>query len=336
MALDLVLPRRAATDDESLDAFVRRRLGAEALQRAAQPLVGGIYTADPTRLSLAATMPRFLEMERTHRSLILAMRRQAKAAARKDSGARWSLFASFAGGMQTLVDALAQRLPEGAVRLGARVDALARGIDGGWRVATAAGETIDAAHVVVTLPAYVTAALLRPHDAQLAELLAGIRYASSAIVTLAYARDQIAHPLDGFGFVVPAIERRQIIAGSFSSVKYDGRAPRGHVLLRAFVGGALADDLAHLPDTELVAIAERELGDLLGIRGTPTLVRIARHARAMPQYDLGHLARVAAIEAAVARLGGLALAGSAYRGVGIPDCVHGGEGAVDPLFATDR
>jgi oxygen-dependent protoporphyrinogen oxidase len=336
MALDLVLPRRTATDDESLDAFVRRRLGAEALERAAQPLVGGIYTADPTRLSLAATMPRFIEMERTHRSIILAMWRQAKAAARKDSGARWSLFASFAGGMQTLVDALAQRLPEGAVRLGTRVDALTRDIGGGWRVATAGGETLGAAHVVVTLPAYATAALLRPHDSELADRLASIRYASSAIVTLAYARDQIAHPLDGFGFVVPAIERRQIIAGSFSSVKYDGRAPAGQVLLRAFVGGALADDLAHLPDTDLVGIAERELGDLLGIRGRPTLVRIARHARAMPQYDLGHLGRVEEIEAAVAQLDGLGLAGSAYRGVGIPDCVHSGERAVDTIFDSDH
>ena len=135
---------------------------------------------------------------------------------------------------------------------------------------------------------------------------------------------------------MPAVEGRQIIAGSFSSVKYDGRAPAGQVLLRAFVGGALADDLAHRPDAALVAIAEHELGDLLGIRGTPTLVRIARHARAMPQYDLGHLARVDAIEAAVAQLDGLAVAGSAYRGVGIPDCVHSGERAVDTLFGTSH
>jgi protoporphyrinogen/coproporphyrinogen III oxidase len=336
MALDLVLPRRVASDDESqdesLDSFVRRRLGAEALERVAQPLVGGIYTADPTRLSLAATMPRFLEMERRHRSVILAMRRQAKAASRRDSGARWSLFASFRDGMQTLIDALTQRLPEGAVRLGARVHALTRTAEGHWRLTLADGDALASTHVVLTPPSYVAAELLRRHDPALADLLAGIAYASSAIVTLAYDRTQVSHPLDGFGFVVPAIEGRSIIAGSFSSVKYDGRAPEGQALFRVFVGGALAEHLAGLPDAELVAIAERELAALLGVRGAPSSARVARHARAMPQYALGHLARVAAIEAAVERLPGLAVAGAAYRGVGIPDCIHSGERAVDALF----
>lgn len=336
MALDLVLPRRSGGDDESLDAFVRRRFGAEALERVAQPLVGGIYTADPTRLSLAATMPRFLEMERRDRSVILAMRRQAKAAAARDSGARWSLFASFADGMQTLVDTLAQRVPEGGLRLGARVTALARTDDGGYRLTLGDGSAIDASHVVLALPAYASAELLRPHAPALADALDAIVYASSAIVTLAYARDQIVHRLDGFGFVVPAIERRRIIAGSFSSVKYAGRAPAGDVLLRAFVGGALAEELATLPDADLVALAEAELGALLGIRGAPRLVRVARHPRAMPQYHLGHLTRVGEIEAAVARLGRLVLAGNAYRGVGVPDCIHGGEVAVDRLFEGPR
>jgi oxygen-dependent protoporphyrinogen oxidase len=334
MALDLVLPRRTATTDESLDAFVRRRLGREALERAAQPLVGGIYTADPTRLSLAATMPRFIEMERAHRSLILAMRRQAKATARKDSGARWSLFASFRDGMQTLVDALAQRLPEGALRLGTRVVALERLARGGWRLALQGGGGLDATSVVLATPAFVTADLVRPLDAGLADRLASIRHASSAIVTLAYPRAQIAHRLDGFGFVVPAIEGRSIIAGSFSSVKFAGRAPADVVLMRVFVGGALAEHLATLPDDELLAIARRELGALLGASGDPVLVRVARHLRAMPQYDLGHLERVAAIEDGIARLGGVAVAGNAYRGVGVPDCIHSGERAVDVLLGA--
>ncbi len=332
MAMDLVLPRGSVGDDESLDAFVRRRLGAEALERVAQPLVGGIYTADPTRLSLAATMPRFLEMERRHRSVILAMRRQAKAASRRDSGARWSLFASFRDGMQTLVDALVERLPAGAARLGARVERLSRTAAGRWHVALADGAIIDATHVVLATPAYVSADLVRSLDPVLADRLAGIAYASSAIVTLAYAREQIAHALDGFGFVVPAIEGRSIIAASFSSVKYEGRAPAGQVLLRVFAGGALAAGLASMPEAGLVALAEGELGELLGVQGRPTFVRVARHLRAMPQYALGHLARVDAIEAAARALGGLALAGGAYRGVGIPDCVHSGERAVDALI----
>jgi oxygen-dependent protoporphyrinogen oxidase len=184
----------------------------------------------------------------------------------------------------------------------------------------------------LTTPAFVTADLVRPYDATLADLLAGIAYASSAIVTLGYARSQVAHALDGFGFVVPAIEGRRIIAGSFTNVKYEGRVPAGQVLLRVFAGGVLAAHLATLPDAELVAVAEQELAELLDVRGTPALVRVARHLRAMPQYEVGHLARIAAIEAATTRLGGLAVAGSAYRGVGIPDCVHSGERAIDAFF----
>jgi protoporphyrinogen/coproporphyrinogen III oxidase len=332
MACDLVLPRgRRAGEDESLASFVGRRLGREALERAAQPLVGGIYTADASRLSLAATMPRFLEMEERHRSLIVGMRRQARAAAGA-SGARWTLFASFVDGMQTLVDALAARLPEGTVRLGARVTALAPVTGRGWRIELAGGAELRAARIVVATPSYVAADLLRPLDPSLAGALAAITYASSAIVTLAYDRADVPHPLDGFGFVVPAIERRRLIAGSFSSVKYAGRAPAGKVLLRVFCGGALATDVLSRPDDELTAIAREELATLLGVRAAPELVRVHRHPRAMPQYDVGHLERVRALEAAVARHPGLALAGNAYRGVGVPDCIHGGERAAAALL----
>jgi oxygen-dependent protoporphyrinogen oxidase len=336
MGLDLVLPRGGPPEggDESLARFVRRRLGREALERVAQPLVGGIYAADPERLGLAATMPRFLEMERRHRSVILAMRRQARAASGAESGARWTLFASFADGMQTLVDALASRLPEGAVRLGARAVAIEPTREGGWRVALAGGGTVAADGVVVATPAFVAAELARGTDPALADALAAIRYASSAAVTLGYDRDAVPHALDGFGLVVPAIERRTLIACSFASVKYAGRAPAGGVLLRVFCGGALAEATAAIADAELVETARRELRELLGVVAAPRLVRVARHPRAMPQYDVGHLARVAAIEAAVARHRGLALAGSAYRGVGVPDCVHGGERAAEALLGA--
>jgi len=333
MACDLLLPRGgSAGGDESLASFVTRRLGREALERVAQPLVGGIYTADATRLSLAATMPRFLEMERRDRSLILAMRRQARAAAaRAESGARWSLFVSFAAGMQTLVDALASRLPEGAVRLGARVVAIEPAPAGRWLVRLAAGGEVEATGVVLATPAFVAAELLRPLDASVAAALDAIPYASSVTVTLAYARADLPRSLGGFGFVVPAVEGRSLIACSYSSVKYAGRAPDDGVLLRVFCGGALAHDMASLPEAELVDAARRELAALLGIRAAPRLVRVHRHPRAMPQYEVGHLDRVAALERGVARLGRIALAGSAYRGVGIPDCVHGGERAADAV-----
>ncbi len=335
MALDLLLPRVASGTDESLATFVTRRLGREALERVAQPLIGGIYTADPARLSVAATMPRLLEMERRHRSLILAMRHQARVAATSGSGARWSLFVSFAEGMETLVRALAQRLPEGAICLGARVAAVRPRAAHDFEITLADGESMRARGVIVATPAYVAADLVRPFAAALATELAAIPHASSATVTLAYARADVPHPLDGFGFVVPAIEGRRLIACSFSSVKYARRAPEGAVLLRVFCGGVLAAAMAERADDELVDAARDELRALLGIVAPPRLVRVHRHARAMPQYEIGHLARVATIDAAVARHPGLALAGNAYRGVGVPDCVHSGEDAAERLLAFD-
>ncbi len=335
MALDLVLPRGRTGGDESLATFVTRRLGREALERVAQPLVGGIYTADPARLSVAATMPRFLEMERRHRSLILAMRRQARVAATSGSGARWSLFVSFTEGMETLVHALAQRLPEGAIRLGARVTALRPRAADDFEITLAGGEQLRARGVIVATPAYAAADLVRPFATELATELAAIPYVSSATVTLGYARADVPHALNGFGLVVPAIEGRRLIACSFSSVKYAGRAPDGKVLLRVFCGGALATAMTECADAELVDAARDELRALLGIVAPPCLVRVHRHARAMPQYNVGHLARLATIDAALARHPGLVLAGNAYRGVGVPDCVHSGESAAERLLARD-
>ena len=334
MALDLVLPR-GGDPDESLGAFVRRRLGREALERVAQPLIGGIYTADPDSLSLAATMPRFLEMERRDRSVILAMRRAARRepdVARGASGARWSLFVTFAAGMEEFVHAIARRLPPASVRLKERVAAVERRGEG-WRLVTADGAVLETDALVMAAEAHQAARLLRHLDPGLGHLLEGISYASSATVTLGYRRADIAHPLDGFGFVVPQVERRPIIACTFSSVKYPGRAPENMALLRVFVGGALNEAAVEADDAALIATARGQLAELLGARGEPVLVRVARYVKAMPQYQVGHLARVEAIESSVRRLRGLALAGAAYRGVGISDCVLSGEAAAEALLA---
>jgi oxygen-dependent protoporphyrinogen oxidase len=325
MALDLVLPRGAAAADESVASFVRRRLGDEALERVAEPLLGGIYTADADRLSLAATMPRFLEVERRHRSLILGLRAGARTRA---AGARYSLFVAPAAGMGALVDALARRLPEGVVQLRTPAGGLAR--DGArWRVETA-NESIAADAVVLAAPAAAAARLLAGLDPELADLLAGIDYASSATVTLGYQADRLP-ALGGFGFVVPRTERRALLACTYASRKWPGRAPEGHELMRAFVGGALRPELLDLDDGALVATVRRELESLVGIAATPVLARVHRHPRAMPQYAVGHLDRVATIERRVAALAGLELAGAAYRGVGIPDCVRSGETAADAV-----
>lgn len=336
MALDLLLPRSTHKDDESLGSFVRRRLGREALERVAQPLIGGIYTADPDRLSLAATMPRFLQMEREHRSVIYAMwqaGRKRPQEAKGASGARWSLFVTLRDGMQQFVDVLAGRLSLGTVRHSVAVKAVQP--DGKkWVVACRDGSTLYADGVVLTAPAFQAARIVRSLDAQLADRLAGIAYSSAATVNLAYRREHIPHPLNGFGFVVPRVENRSIIAGTFSSVKYAGRAPEGHVLLRAFVGGALQEELFSLDDTTMEHIVRQELGQLLGVQAAPLFVRISRYPHSMPQYLVGHLTLVEQIEKRVATHPGLALAGSAYRGVGIADCVRDGEAAAEAMFGT--
>jgi oxygen-dependent protoporphyrinogen oxidase len=338
MALDLLLPRSVQKEDESLGSFVRRRLGREALERVAQPLVGGIYTADPERLSLAATMPRFLQMEREHRSVIYAMwqaGRKSPQEARGASGARWSLFVTLRDGMQRFVEVLAGRLPVDSVRHSLAVTTVQP--DGKqWRITCEDGSTLYADGAVLTAPAFQAARIVRAVDTQLADQLASITYSSAATVNLAYRREHIPHPLNGFGFVVPHIEHRSIIAGSFSSVKYAGRAPEGYVLLRAFVGGALQKELFDLDDATMEQVVRQELGRLLGVQAAPLFVRIARYPSSMPQYLVGHLTLVEQIEKRVALHPGLALAGSAYRGVGIADCVRGGEAAAETIFGTLR
>jgi oxygen-dependent protoporphyrinogen oxidase len=332
MALDLVLPRGAVSDDESLGAFVRRRLGAEALERVAQPLVAGIYTADPDDLSLAATMPRFLELERRDRSIIRGLRRAlARAPQPGTSGARWSLFVTFAGGMEELISTLAGRLPAGSAVLKQRVSALDR-VGERWHLRTAEGGAFEADRVVLATEAHAAARLARYLDPALANLLEEIPYASAATVSLGYRRADVPHPLDGFGFVVPRSEGKALLAGTFSSVKYPGRAPDGHVLIRGFLGGMLNAAVLAEDDAALVRRARVELRQALGITAEPVLTRTSRWPASMPQYRVGHLERVAAIDRAVAALPGLALAGAAYRGVGIADSVRSGEAAAEAVL----
>lgn len=346
MALDLLLPRRAHAngDDESLAAFVRRRFGQEALERMAQPMVGGIYTADPETLSLRATMPRFLEMERAHRSIILAMWKQRRKInaeiARGTSGARYSLFLSLDDGMQMLVDRLTHLLPRETVRLNAKVEALDFHPESHqWllRVASAnSSENLIADAVCLALPSYHAASLLRDAHKELAAELDGISYASTATVNLAYRRADIPHALDGFGFVVPFIERRTTLACTFSSVKFPGRAPENHVLLRAFVGGALQPEMFELDEEEMTRRVCEDLGALLGIETPPLFSLVQKWPRSMAQYTLGHLERIARIRQMLARFDSLQLAGNAYGGAGLPDCIRSGERAAEEMLAALR
>jgi oxygen-dependent protoporphyrinogen oxidase len=353
-------PEDGEVDDESVASFARRRLGREAYERLVQPLVGGIYTADPEKLSLAATLPRFLDMERQHGSLIRGARaagrsqgsdirneeelqterrQQAGLNKHKDSGARYSMFVAPREGLSSLVDAMAARLPNACVRLKTAVERIEK-VGSLWSVVS--GQLApDSASVGGRLPLYdgvilatsasVAAKLLTSVDAPLASELAAIEYAGSAVVALGYDREQIAHPLESFGFVVPVVERRRILSASFSSVKFPGRAEPGKVLIRVFLGGALQPETLSLPEDELRRTAEEELRELLGIRGSPCLSELFRWPASMPQYHLGHLERVRKIKNRLSQLSGLALAGNAYEGVGIPQCIRSGEQAAERI-----
>ena len=316
----------------------------------------GIYTADPESLSLRATMPRFLEMEDRHRSVIRGLRKKANESRRGSasdeegavSGARYSLFLSFDRGMQVLSDELAQRIAgfksqdtSAAIKLNTRIDSLTleRETDKGdvaarWKIRTSDNETFTADAVCMALPGYVSARLLSDVDPQLSSELDKIPYASSTTVNLAYRRSDIPNPLEGFGFVVPFVERRTIMACTFSSVKFAGRAPKDHALLRVFTGGGLQPELFALPEAELITRIHNDLRDLLGVAQPPLFTQVSRWDRSMPQYLLGHIERVKQIEARAASLPGFALAGNAYTGIGIPDCIRSGEAAAAKLTQT--
>ncbi len=335
MLQDLIIPPRVSDEDESLASFVRRRLGREALERIAQPLISGIYTADPEHLSLAATMPQFLAMERTHGSLLLAMRaRMHDQPTAQASGPRYGLFASLRGGLGRLTDTLVERLSAADVNL--RCACQATGIrpagDGTWQVKLGNDlPPLSADAVVVAGPAWAAGALLRDADAGLSAQLAGIPYAGVATVNLVFRRDCMPPLPVAAGFVVPAIEGRSLIACTFSSHKWADRTPDDLVVLRAFVGGALHAHHLDRDDATLVSAVMRDLQDLLKIHTAPLRTVVTRWPRAMAQYHLGHLARVVAVRAAEAQLPGLALIGNGYEGVGIPDIIAQADAAAARL-----
>ena len=335
--LDLFLPRGPVLPDESLSSFVRRRFGDEVLERLAQPLLAGIYNALPENLSLRATMPRFLDLERDHRSVIVGLmrgRRRASGAGAGTSGARYSLFVTPRRGMASIIERLLDNIPAAAFRLGTAVTGLRPGIPGTdarrWIVATDRGDRLPFDAVVLALRASHAAPLVRPLDSAAADSMAAIPYGSSTTVSLAWRATDLPRPLDGFGFVVPRSENRTVIACSFSSVKFPARAPEGHILVRAFTSEELIP--GRDPD-KTTAVIRAELRDILGIEAEPLFASAWFYPGAMAQYEVGHLARVADVESRLEKHTGLALAGNGLRGVGVPDCVKSGEAAADRILS---
>ena len=328
---------RACKDEESLESFAVRRLGRQAFDRLVQPLVAGIYTADPAKLSVHAALPQFVKMEQTHGSLAKAVQSRAPAANEKNvsnqsaSGARYALFVAPKQGMGSLVDHIAKRLPDGSIHLGHRVQAISR-LDDRWQLTCEGKPAQQFDAVVFACSAAMVSRLLEPTDKPLAEDLRGIEFATSSVFCFGVKRKQIAHPLNGFGVVVPAVEKRSVLAASFASVKFPDRAPEDSVLIRVFVGGALRPDMAEASEPELHYLVLEDLRAMIGLTGEPEFAKVVRWPHAMPQYNLGHIARRERIERSFEGLSGIEFCGNSLHGVGIPQCIRSGEVAAEKIL----
>lgn len=323
MMAEIFVPPRRAKGDESAASFIRRRFGAEALREAGQPMIAGIYSADPEQLSLAATFPVFLEWERKYGSVIRGLRARARAA-RADaeaSGPRYGLFAALRGGMETLVKTLREKNPETRLSIGSPAVRLHED-ENGWRLLLGSGREIRADAVCVALPGPRAVRLLAEDFPVLAGQIASIPYASSVTVNLAYASKVLPSEASGFGFVVPAAEQSGVLGCTFTHLKYEGRAPDSGSLLRVFLGGAGRQEALESTDEVISAKTRRELARMLGITAEPLMAAVRRYPDSMPQYHVGHLEKSRSILQNAAALRGLFLAGNAYTGIGIPDCVH--------------
>ena len=333
--LDLILPRRLDGEDVSIGAFLRHRLGRAMVDRLADPLLGGIYGAPVDELSLFAVVPQLRDYEREHRSLLLASLAQGRAARARASGSpAGSLFLSLEGGLGSLVDALAAAIrgaPDAEIRLSAPVAALERE---GSRTAVrlADGTRLEPDAVVLAAPAPVAAALLADELPVAAAAIRAIPHGTTGVVTLAYAADAFARPPEGHGVLVAADEPLAFGACTFTSSKWAGRAPAGTVLVRAFVPERSAALLGG-PDDAIVAAIHGDLRRLFGVRAGPLVRDVARWTDAMPRYAVGHLGRVAAVEAATTGRPEIAVAGAAFHGVGVPECVARGRAAARRVAA---
>lgn len=330
MGLEIAVPPGPSTGDESLAAFLRRRFGVQAFERVLEPLMAGIYAGDAEHMSLRAAFPRFFELEQQHGSIVRGMMAAKKAASQLSTvQPKRTMFVSLKNGLSDLVTALTNRLSLQGVelRVGARVEALrVRSHElGRWMydLILQDGSALSADGVVLATPAYVSAELLRPLTPIAGGLLDMIPYASTATVAMAFPRTPTS-TIEGFGFIVPRTEQRHVIAATWTSLKWPYRAPADQLLVRCYVGGVGREDILQLDDDALREKVREELAALCDIRVEPRYAEVNRWWKAMPQYTLGHLDRLAQLEATVSRYPRLVLTGAAYRGVGIPDCIRDG------------
>ncbi len=331
MGLDFALPPHRLNGDESLGNFVSRRLGREAYENLIEPLMSGIYAGDGDQLSLASTFPYLRNLELKYGSLArgaLEMRKQQVGA--KLQGSR-SAFLTPTTGLAEMVEKLVESLQSKvALRLNTPVSRVTRH-SSGYSVELADGSALEAEAVILATPAYVSGKLLETTDPRLAADLQSIPYASTATVTLAYCQSDLSRPLDGYGYVIPRREGRRALACTWTSTKFPHRAPDGYALIRVFVGRAGQDTDLPRDESALIELAREELQLTLGITAEPLVSRVFVWEKAMPQYNLGHPALLKRLDVALEQYPNLALAGNGYRGIGLPDCIHSGELAVEKI-----
>ena len=345
MAMDLLIPRKKVGpgefNDETLESFVVRRMGRECLDRLAEPLVGGVHASDPATMSLAATFPRLLDMEQTYGSLMKAfivIRRKVEEMRRKYPAKPGekprTFFTSFAKGMQQLTDRMADAAGQGSMRKGLAVISLHRTGNNAWEARLSDHSTVAGDAIIIATESWAAEPLIRSHDEAIADALAGIQASSSATISFAFYEAEVGFDLNAFGVLCPLVEGRALMAATYSSTKWPGRAPAGKVLLRGFVGGPHNQEVMKRTDEEIVQIVLTEFRNILGLnpKAKPIFYRIFRWHLGMPQYTLGHLNRIELIEDRSAQIPGLAFAGGSYRGVGLPNCIESGERAVSKIL----
>jgi oxygen-dependent protoporphyrinogen oxidase len=342
--MDLFVPKKKLApgefNDETLESFIVRRMGREILDRLAEPLVGGVHGSDPADMSLAATFPNLLDMEQKHNNMIsafLAQRKMVEEMRKKyppDPKNPKTFFTAFKNGMHELPRAMAETAGRDKMRTGATATGLARAEDGTWTVELSDGSQLSGDAVVLATESWAAEPLARCVDTEIADALAAIPASSSATVSLAFNENEIGIDLNAFGVLCPAKEKAKLLAATLSSTKWPGRAPKGKVLIRAFVGGPQNQRIMEKSDEEITQIAETELRRILGINPEAKTLfsRFYRWTLGMPQYSMGHLDHVATIESRCAEIPGLAIGGGSYRGVGLPNCIESGEAAVTKVL----
>ena len=328
MAMEMFIPRKKTPGDESLGQFVRRRLGKEALDKIAEPLVAGVHAGDPETMSIRSSFPKFVQLEEEHGSLIRGMVKKMatmrKAPRPASAKKKVTMFMTLSGGLTEMIETLVTLLKKSGnteIRTGVDVTGVEKKGEY-YEVSIYGAPSIKADSVIIAVPAYAASTLLKGLDPWISERLSTIPYVSTATVSNAFKKKDVAHPLNGFGFVVPKTENRKIMAATWTSVKFSGRAPENSILIRCFVGGSKNTELVDMSDADMVKMVRAELKDIMSIDAEPVLTRVFKWKNSMPQYTIGHDERIASMEEKLAKYHGLYLAGSAYHGIGIADSVR--------------